>query len=116
MPRRAEALHAASRLCRNAARYHEGYAYAKRGLTLAAPPDGLFVEPRIYDYGLLDEFAVNAYWAGKYEESHQACLRLLGEGKLPPQMVPRVSTNARFAAERLPQFHAWNAAISTKKT
>ena len=113
-PARAEALHAASRLCRNAARYQEGYEFAKRGLALAAPQDGLFVEPWIYDYGLLDEFAVNAYWAGKYEESHQACLRLLGEGKLPPEQASRVSANARFAAEKLPQFRAWRTSISTK--
>lgn len=108
---RAEALYGASRVCRNAGRYQEGYAFAKRGLALSAPRDGLFVEPWIYDYGLLDEFAVNAYWAGKYDESHQACLRLLGEGKLPPEQASRVAGNARFAAQRLPQFHAWSASV-----
>ncbi len=113
-PGRAEALHAASRLCRNAGRYREGYEFAKRGLDRPVPPEGLFVEPWIYDYGLLDEFAVNAYWAGKYDESHQACLRLLGEGKLPADQASRVAANARFAAEKLPQFHVWSASISVR--
>jgi len=113
---RAEALHDASRLCRYAGRYQEGYAFAKRGLALSAPRDGLFVEPWIYDYGLLDEFAVNAYWAGNYDESHQACRRLLGEGKLSPERASRIAANAHFAARKLPPYHAWHAAVSTDKS
>ena len=65
---RAEALYGASRLCRNAGRYLQGYEIAKRGLALSEPAEGLFVEPWIYEYGLLDEYAVNAYWCERYEE------------------------------------------------
>ena len=93
-PSRAEALHGASRLCRIAGWHQQGYEIAKRGIALIAPPDGLFVEPWIYDYGLLDEFAVNAYWAGKHSDCLEACLRLLAIDNLPASIVARVAANA----------------------
>ncbi|MER9952496.1 glycosyltransferase [Mesorhizobium sp. M0047] len=101
VPARAEALHAASLYCRNQSRYAEGAEFARRGLALAQPA-GLFVKPWVYDYGLLDEFAVNAYWAGAYRESLDACLKLLASDKLPAEMAKRVVANARFAADNLP--------------
>lgn len=100
VPTRAEALHAASLYCRNQGRNAEGQEYARRGLDIAEPI-GLFIQPWVYAYGLLDEFAVNAYWAGAYRESLDACLKLLASDKLPTDMVHRVSANARFAADNL---------------
>ncbi len=102
-PNRAEALHGASRLCRNARRHQQGYEIAKRGLGLTAPPDGLFVEPWVYDYGLLDEFAVAAFWAAHYRESLDACLQLLANTALPDDYRDRLAGNARFALENLPR-------------
>ncbi|MFO1061421.1 MAG: glycosyltransferase family 2 protein [Dongiaceae bacterium] len=100
-PTRAEALYAASRLCRDHRRSVEGVEYARRGLAVPMPNGGLFIERWIYEYGLLDEFAVNAYWAGLHDESLDASLRLIQGGKLPAEMLPRVAANARFAADRL---------------
>lgn len=99
---RAEALHAAARLCRNAGRNAQGYEIAKRGLTLSVPAEGLFVEGWIYDYGLLDEYAVNAYWAGRYQDCLDASLRILACKTLPEAMRGRVLENARFAAGHWP--------------
>jgi len=100
VPNRAEALHAASRYCRNSGRYTEGQEYARRGLAMDKPP-GLFVQPWVYDYGLLDEFSVNAYWTGAYGGSLDACLKLLASDKLSKDMLKRVQANARFAADKL---------------
>ena len=99
-PARAEALHAASRFCRLQKRYEQGYWFARRGLA-PQPANGLFLEPWVYDYGLLDELAVNAYWSGRYDECRQACERLLEEGKLPDAMRQRVAENLKFALARL---------------
>ena len=55
----------------------------------------------IYDYGLLDEFSIAAYWAGHFGECLAAAERLLSEGKVPEQHRPRILENARFARERL---------------
>lgn len=100
-PRRAEALHAASRLCRAHERFADGYELASRGLKIPSPNGGLFVEPWIYDYGLLDELAINAYWIERYEESLAACERLLREGKVPAEMRGRIEQNGRFAREKI---------------
>ncbi|MDF3218597.1 MULTISPECIES: glycosyltransferase family 25 protein [Mesorhizobium] len=101
VPARAEALHAASLYCRTQGRNAEGAEFARRGLDLAQPP-GLFIQPWVYDYGLLDEFAVNAYWTGAYRDSLDACLKLLASEKLPAEMAKRVVANARFATDKLP--------------
>ena len=101
---RAEALHAASRLCRNRKQYAAGYEYARRGLQIPPPASGLFIEQWVYDYGLLDELAVNGYWAGHYRESREACLRLLHGTALPAQERERVWRNAESALEKLPKY------------
>lgn len=105
-PTRAEALHAASRLCRDNGRFAEGFDYARRGLAIPFPPDGLFVQAWVYDYGLLDELAVNAYWAEKYAECVVACDRLLKDGKLPADQRDRVQANRSFALSKLGESQA----------
>jgi glycosyltransferase involved in cell wall biosynthesis len=100
-PTRAEALHGASQFCRTRRRFAEGHEFARLGSTLPIPTGALFVEPWIYEYGLLDELAVNAYWARHYQASLEASERLLHERRLPPDMRPRVMENARWAAEKL---------------
>lgn len=102
-PTRAEALHGASQFCRFKGRNEEGYRIAKRGLDIAIPLGGLFVEPWIYETGLLDEFSVNAYWSGHERESLEASLKLLSTGKLSDEEQRRVVANAQFAAQKLPQ-------------
>jgi len=101
IPGRAEALHGAARYCRNIRDFDKGYALAKDGLAIAKPAGGLFIETWIYDYGLLDEFAVNAYWIGLVDDCLHACERLLIEKKMPQDMVPRVEANAQFARQRI---------------
>jgi hypothetical protein len=100
-PRRAEALHGAARYCRATGKHHQGYMLAKQGLEIPQPDNGLFIEPWIYEYGLLDELAVNAYWIERYDECLGASEHLLGEGKMPEEMRERVEMNARFAREKL---------------
>ena len=94
---RAEAFHGASRFCRHKNRFEDGYQFAKRGLSIAKPSDGLFIEPWIFDYGLLDELAVNGYWSGHYRDSVDACQRLLSEAPIPEEMRDRVKKNLDFA-------------------
>jgi glycosyltransferase involved in cell wall biosynthesis len=101
-PSRAEARYRASRLCRLQNEFARGYAIAKPAIDLAAPADGLFVETWIYDYGLLDEFAVNAYWAGHQRDCLDAVLRALARGKIPSTEQQRFIENARFALAKLP--------------
>jgi len=100
-PSRAEALHGASLYCRLRKQHTAGYEIAKRAGSFREAPDGLFVEPWIYEYGLLDEFAVNAYWAGAYSDSLDACERILRERKCPEAQRPRIEGNAGAARSQL---------------
>lgn len=101
LPTRAEAIHAVARFCRRRKLYAQGFEIARSGLGMAAPQSALFAEPAVYITGLLDEFAVNAYWTGHHAECLDACLKLLATGRLPPSEVPRVAANARFARDKL---------------
>jgi hypothetical protein len=98
-PRRAESLHGAARYCRESRNYYQGYLFAKQGSTIAKPADGLFIEPWIYQYGVHDELAVNAYWSGHYRESLEACEFLLRSGTHPDRA--RIERNIQFAREKL---------------
>jgi hypothetical protein len=100
-PTRAEALHGAARFCRNKGLHERGYEFAAQGLTIAYPTNAPAVEDWIYEYGLLDELAVNGYWIGKYAECADACDRLLNEGKLPTEKRDRVLKNKQFAIDKL---------------
>ena len=100
-PDRAEALHNASRLCRLTQQYGRGADIGEKGLGLAPPERGLFVETWIYSYGLRDEFAVNAYWADRWRESLDVCLELLEQDDLPLAERKRVVANARFSLNKL---------------
>jgi Glycosyl transferase family 2/Anp1/Sulfotransferase domain len=102
-PRRAEALHGAALYCRIKGRNQLGYEIAARGIDMPVPDHGLFLEHWIYEYGLLDEYAINGYWSGHYKESLDACLRILATGKLSGASMKRVVDNARFASEKLPK-------------
>jgi glycosyltransferase involved in cell wall biosynthesis len=101
-PKRAEALHGAARYCRINGNYEQGYALANQALLQPCPDSGLFIERWIYDYGLLDELSLLAYWSGRYAESLAACMRLLKEGKIPADQHERIHRNARFAVDKLP--------------
>jgi len=100
-PTRAEAHHAAARFCRDKGLHEKGYQFAAKGMAIPYPNDGQSVRDWIYDYGLLDELAVHAYWTGHYQESADACERLLSEGKLPAEMRDRIAQNKAFAVDRI---------------
>ncbi len=105
-PTRAEALHAAARFCRDKGIYERGYEFAAKGLRIAYPNNALFAQDWVYQYGLLDEFAINAYWTGRYNECVDACDRLLSEGKLPTDKRDRVLKNKKFAVGKLQEIAA----------
>ena len=99
-PMRAEAAYGASRYCRLKEMYKEGYEIAARAIHLPVPKEGRFVEPWIYEWALLDEYAVNASWIGRYNDCLNACRRMLA-GAAPAEHRERIQANANFALERL---------------
>jgi hypothetical protein len=57
----------------------------------------LFLADWIYRYGMKDEFAILAYWSGRYDECLATCEELLQLPDLPESDRPRVVENASFA-------------------
>lgn len=101
VPSRAEALHGAAAVCRKAGRYQLGYLLARQGISIKRPASGLFLDQSIYDYKMLDEFQVNAYWAGQYGESLDAGATLLRDGLFPETERERILANSDFALQRV---------------
>jgi tetratricopeptide (TPR) repeat protein len=100
LPGRAEAHHAMSYLCRQRGENKFGMEIARRGLDIKQP-DGLFIQPWVYDYGVRDEYAVNAYWCGEYRECLESSLKLLASESTPASIVKRLAINSLAALEKL---------------
>jgi glycosyltransferase involved in cell wall biosynthesis len=100
-PWRAESLWAAARLCRNYCRWDQAYRFAKQALKIRYPEGALFVGQGIYEWAILDEFAISAYWTEHYRESRMASIQLLNEGKFPADQKERIEANLKFSTEAL---------------
>jgi glycosyltransferase involved in cell wall biosynthesis len=100
-PYRAESLWAAARLCRMNIRFDQAYTFAKQGLKCRCPEGALFIGAPIYEWMLLDEFAIAAYWTGHFKESRMASIQLLNSNKFPPDQKERIEMNLKFATEEL---------------
>jgi len=100
-PYRAESLWAAARLCRLNIRFDQAYTFAKQGLKCRCPEGALFIAAPVYEWMLLDEFAIAAYWAGHFKESRQASVALLQQNRFPPDQKERIEANLKFATEEL---------------
>lgn len=100
-PWRAESLFAAARLCRMYSRFDQAYRFAKIASTIKCPEGALFVEQPVYEWGILDELAISAFFCGQHKESKQAAERLLTENKFPPQEKARIEANYKFACDAI---------------
>jgi hypothetical protein len=100
-PARAETLFAAARYCRRTRRHHQGYMIGRHAATIPQPAEGLFLLPWVYEYGILDDLSICAYWTGRYRESLELCDRLLTEARVPASLRPRIEKNRDFALRRL---------------
>lgn len=101
IPGRAEARHGASRLCRRIRKYVEGFYYAEAGLPPSIPSGTLFSQPWIYNYGIQDEYAVNAYNTSQYRACLSSCLNILGKPDVPAEVRERIANLSREALAKM---------------
>lgn len=92
-PTRAEPLYRLAQYYRLSNDYIMGYQIASQGLTLKDNQDVLFVEKWVYDYGLLLEFSICAYWIGNYKEALLASQLMLADPNLPQNVRECVEKN-----------------------
>lgn len=100
-PIRAEPLNRLAEYYRRGDRFAEGYVVAQAGLAIPVPKDLLFLEQWSYDYGLLLECSVCAYWLGKYQESYDLTQKILAVKDLPQNVKECAERNLAFAKEKL---------------
>ncbi|HYP86984.1 MAG TPA: glycosyltransferase, partial [Polyangiaceae bacterium] len=65
-PTRAEPLHDLARYFRRKSQYGKAFVFARTGADIPRPEDSLFVAQEVYDWRMLDELGVAAYWVGDY--------------------------------------------------
>jgi glycosyltransferase involved in cell wall biosynthesis len=100
-PWRAESLWAAARVCRLAGRFDQAYRFSKQAIKIKYPEGALFVGEPIYQWMILDEFCIAAYWTEHYAEARMAANMLLEQNKFPPDQKERIEANQKFSTEAI---------------
>ena len=101
-PSRLEAVYEIIKHCRENSLYNMGYWLSKDLINKPYPnSDILFIDRDIYEYKLLDEVAICAYWVGLYRKSNDLCSKLLYDNKIPPHERERIQNNKNFAENKL---------------
>lgn len=100
-PTRAEPLYKISTLCRNNKEYEQAYLFAKKGLEIPYSKDVIFVNKPTYEYGLLFEKSIAAYWVGKYEEAIDDCIKLDKINNLPEDVKEVNRKNISWNEQKL---------------
>ena len=99
---RADTLYKLATHYRHKKDFERAYKYAKLGSKIPYPTkDVLFVFQDVYDYKILDELSISAYYVGRYRESLKISKKLLDSDKTPKEYHPRIKMNLRFAASKL---------------
>jgi glycosyltransferase involved in cell wall biosynthesis len=100
-PTRAEPLYRLSSYYRQNENYLLGYLLSQFALKIKYPEDNLFVEYWIYDYGILLEYSICAYWIGLYKEAFESCNQLLSQKTLPENIRECVEKNLTFILPKI---------------
>ena len=100
-PSRVEAIYEIIKHYREEGYYDIAYSLCKRQLAKPRSQDILFIDKSIYDYKLIDELAVCAYWVGEYEESFILNRQLLENPYLPAFFKERIEENQKFAESKM---------------
>lgn len=98
---RIEPLYYLASFFRKKGDFESSYKVAKIGEKMPISDDVLFVEKYLYDYGLLLELSISAYWVGKYRECQKISLKLLAKKDLPLEVRDCVRRNLEFANIKL---------------
>jgi tetratricopeptide (TPR) repeat protein len=91
---RAEPLYNIAKHYRLAGDFQTGYKISKKASYIPYPEKCvLFIYRDMYEYRILDEVAVNAFYLGKYHESYSISKKLLDSGVVPESEIKRIKSN-----------------------
>ncbi len=97
---RLEAVHDLAVGLRERGLYHAAHRFTSLAADLrplTVPEDILFVAPWIYEWGMLFEYSITAYWCGEFSASILACKRLLEIDSLPEPHRRQTRANLQHA-------------------
>jgi glycosyltransferase involved in cell wall biosynthesis len=100
-PRRAEPLYALAWMFRGRSLHAAAQMVADRGVRTPIPTNALFVERWIYEWGLLFEYSIAAYWVGQPRVALDACNRLLRNKGLPDKYRRQTLANREHCIRAL---------------
>ncbi|MFO0941766.1 MAG: glycosyltransferase [Pirellulales bacterium] len=103
-PARAEPLTMLAGYLRSRSRWQEAYTAASKAMLIAYPADALFIDQSVYRWRAIDEYAIAAFYLGRFQESLKACRLLLDDSRIPTTEIGRVQANARLALDNLKHF------------
>lgn len=95
LPYRAEPLCNLAKFFRLKNNFNKAYCYAKEAEKIQKPREGLFVEHDCYDWKILDEISISAYYVNQKEDGKVACEKLLAMN-LPEREKERIKKNYEF--------------------
>ena len=95
-PQRIEPLYELAWMFRERGMHHPAYMVTRRGVDTPIPPDMLFVHRWIYEWGMLFEYSIAAYWAGHPRAALEVCTRLLRIPQLPESYRDQVIANRGY--------------------
>lgn len=101
-PARVEPLVHLARYYRESRRFALAYLMADQARRVDRPDDLLFLDESAYAWRAHDEFAIAAYWTGRYAASAEVAHGLLAGRDLPVDQRARVEKNLQFALAKLP--------------
>lgn len=95
-PSRLEALHGAIRILNANNMHNAAYMLSKVSLDPPPPTELLFVHLDIWDWGMLFERSIAAWWVGHKDECKELCIDLLSKPSLPENVREAVAKNMSF--------------------
>jgi len=96
IPKRNEALCYLTAYCRKHKLFHLAYIYAKIGSTIEKPKDGLFIESDCYDWKILDELSIAAFYNNHKDEFRKIIGVLIHNKYVPESDRLRITDNLKF--------------------
>ena len=73
----------------------EALAMGLYALGVPKPKEGLFLETDVYDWKLMDEVSIIAYYCGRKDISKRLSEQLISENKMPESQRERIVNNLR---------------------
>ena len=100
-PSRIESMYELVRRCRIDGNYALGYALGAIPVETRGTSDILFVEQSVYDWKMLDEYAICASWTGRVQEGLRLFEMILEEDNHPDEQTERLEENIKWCREQL---------------